>query len=45
MELSAQAKSIEFGARQKTLSDLPGLVMNLTQEFRRAETELRRLLA
>jgi CheY-like chemotaxis protein len=44
MELSAQAKHIEFGARQKTLEDPAGLVMNLIQEFRRAETELRRLL-
>ncbi len=44
MELSAQAKHIEFGARQKTLQDSPGLVMNLVQEFRRAETELRKLL-
>ncbi len=44
MELSAQAKHIEFGARQKTLKDPSGLVMNIVQEFRRAETELRRLL-
>ncbi len=44
MELSAQAKHIEFGSRQKSLKDSPGLVMNLIQEFRRAETELRRLL-
>jgi len=44
MELSAQAKHIEFGARQKTLVDPAGLVMNLIQEFRRADTELRRLL-
>jgi len=44
MELSAQAKHIEFGSRQKSLKDSEGLVMNLIQEFRRAETELRRLL-
>lgn len=44
MELSAQAKHIEYGARQKTLVDPARLVNSLVMEFRRAETELRRLL-
>ncbi len=43
MELSAQAKHIEFGARQRTLQDLPALVAALTAEFRRAEAELKRI--
>ncbi len=45
MELSARAKLIELSARQKTLQNPRALVDALIQEYRRADAELRRLLA
>jgi HPt (histidine-containing phosphotransfer) domain-containing protein len=44
MELSAAAKYIEHGSRDKSLTDAVEAVRRLQNEFRRAEVELRVLL-
>ena len=44
MELSALAKQIEFGGRQKSLANPKGLVEELEHEFSRVDTALRALL-
>ena len=44
MELSAQAKHIEHGARQKTLDRVDQRVALLAVEFTRAEEALRTML-
>ncbi len=44
MEVSAIAKRIEHGARDRTLADAIGVVATLSREFHRAEAELRTLL-
>jgi signal transduction histidine kinase/CheY-like chemotaxis protein len=44
MQVSAIAKHIEHGARDKTLTDAVDVVARLNREFKRAEIELRVLL-
>jgi len=44
LQVSAAAKHIEHGARDRTLADAVGAVAILSREYRRAETELRVLL-
>ena len=44
MQLSAVAKYIEHGSRDKSLTDAADAVARLVGEFRRAEVELRVLL-
>ncbi len=44
LQVSAAAKHIEHGSRDRTLSDAVGAVATLSREYRRAESELRVLL-
>jgi len=44
LQVSAAAKHIEHGARDRTLTDAVGAVATLSREFHRAEIELRVLL-